>query len=337
MKFSKSSFLSILKYIITLSVAAGLLWTVFRKVDWEEFADNLLKVDYSWVIASMILSSTSYLARAYRWTLLINPFGYRLKTGRALLGVFTGYLVNLALPRVGEVTRCAVLNKNDGIPIPLSIGTVVTERIFDLLMLIVFFGLTFIFEFDILYRFFEELFSKIQNPENLIYIVLGIGLVMIVIYLLFRKAINRFLSNSTLAKKIITFIKGLWQGFLSFKKIENKIGFIVSTILIWIAYFLMTYLITFSMPETENLGVLASMSMLVGAGVALAIPVQGGFGTYHLIITILLTFYGLHEKDGTFFATLLHTSQIIVTFLFGVISIIISLLIKRRSNAKHAG
>ena len=147
--------------------------------------------------------------------------------------------------------------------------------------------------------------------------------------ILFRKRLIRWITSLKFYQKISGFVRQLWDGFLSFKQVENKAGFILSTITIWVVYFLMTYVITFSMVETESLGILAGMTMLVGAGVALIIPVQAGFGTYHFIITLLLTFYGIEKETGRFFATLLHTSQIITILLFGALSLIISFFIKK--------
>jgi len=328
----KKNLISVIKYLIALSIAFVLLYWVFQSIEWEDFIQKIYAVDYSWVILSMFLSFSSYIARAYRWTLLINPFGYQLKTSRSLIAVFIGYLANLALPRLGEVTRCAILKKNDEIPVPLSFGTVITERIFDLFMLIFLFIITFILEFELLYAFFKKLLEYVPDLSTLIYIASGVMVIAGAVMFLLRKKILIWIQKLPFSQKITGFIKQLWNGFLSFRKVKNKTGFIISTVIIWVVYFLMTYVITFSMEETESLGIIAGMTMLVGAGVALIIPVQGGFGTYHAVITLLLVFYGISEETGAFFATLLHTSQIITIVFFGLISLIISFFIKKKIN-----
>lgn len=329
MRLSDVKPIDVAKYLIALSISILLLYLVFQKVDWQDFFEKFNTVDYSWVLFSMTLSFTSYIARAYRWVLLINPFGYQLKTSRSTIAVFIGYLANLALPRLGEVTRCAVLKENDDIPIPLSFGTVITERIFDLIMLIILFLITMVLEFDILYAFFQQVLEFVPDLSILIYSLTGFIVVSATLIFLLRKRLIRWITNLVFYQKISGFVRQLWDGFLSFKQVENKVGFILSTVTIWVVYFLMTYVITFSMAETESLGVLAGMTMLVGAGVALIIPVQAGFGTYHFIITLLLTFYGIEKETGRFFATLLHTSQIITILLFGALSLIISFFIKK--------
>ncbi len=335
MGLGKINLTDIVKYLLALSIAVSLLFWVFQKVDWEDFIEKIYLVDYSWVLFSMLLSFTSYIARAYRWTLLINPFGHQLKTSRSLIAVFIGYLANLALPRLGEVTRCAILKKNDGIPVPLSFGTVITERIFDLFMLIILFVITFFLEFEVLTAFFKQIFEYVpEGITQLLYISGGAFLVFSLVIFFFRKRLLAWAKRLPFSQKIIGFILQLWDGFLSFRKIENKVGFILSTIVIWVVYFLMTYVITFSMTETQSLGIVAGMTMLVGAGVALIIPVQAGFGTYHAIITLLLVFYGVEKETGRFFATLLHTSQIVTILFFGALSLIISFFIKRSIHDK---
>ncbi|MEL6561454.1 MAG: lysylphosphatidylglycerol synthase transmembrane domain-containing protein [Bacteroidota bacterium] len=329
MRLSNVKPIDVAKYLIALSISVLLLYLVFQKVNWQDFFEKFYTVDYSWVLFSMALSFTSYIARAYRWVLLINPFGYQLKTSRSIIAVFIGYLANLALPRLGEVTRCAVLKENDNIPIPLSFGTVITERIFDLIMLIILFLITMVLEFDILYAFFQQILEFVPDMSILIYSAGGFMFISATLIILFRKRLIRWITGLKFYQKISGFVRQLWDGFLSFKQVENKAGFILSTITIWVVYFLMTYVITFSMVETESLGILAGMTMLVGAGVALIIPVQAGFGTYHFIITLLLTFYGIEKETGRFFATLLHTSQIITILLFGALSLIISFFIKK--------
>ena len=329
MRFSDVKLIDVAKFLIALSISLLLLYLVFQKVDWQDFIDKFYTVDYRWVLFSMVLSFTSYIARAYRWVLLINPFGYKLKTSRSVIAVFIGYLANLALPRLGEVTRCAVLKKNDNIPIPLSFGTVITERIFDLIMLIILFLITMILEFDILYAFFQQVLEYVPDISYFMYGLSGFILISASLIFIFRKRLIKWITSLLFYQKVSGFVHQLWEGFLSFKNVENKTGFILSTISIWVVYFLMTYVITFSMSETESLGIMAGMTMLVGAGVALIIPVQAGFGTYHFIITLLLTFYGIEKETGRFFATLLHTSQIITILFFGALSLIISFFIKR--------
>ena len=337
MKVGKGAVISVAKYLAALGLAVFLMFWVFQNIEWATFRQKFDEVDYSWVLLSMLISFSSYIARAYRWVLLINPFGYQLKTSRALVAVFIGYMANLVLPRIGEVSRCAILKRNDDIPIPLSVGTVITERIFDLIVFILVFLVTLILEFDLLAAFFLRVLENTKNIEVYLYSLLAVSVIGGLLMLFYRRQLWAKFKKTSLSDKVIAFGKQLWEGLLSFKKVENKIGFIVSTLTIWVAYFFMTFVITFAVAETSELGVVAGLSLLAGAGVAMIIPVQGGFGTYHYIVSLLLTFYGIAELTGTFFATLLHTSQVVTQVIAGVASLLISFLITKKSHDTNRG
>ena len=332
MTFSKGAVISVIKYIVALGISIFLMYWVFQNVEWRQFKEKMNLVDYRWVYLSMLLSFSSYIARAYRWTLLINPFGYRLKTSRALLAVFIGYMANLVLPRLGEVSRCAILKKNDQIPIPLSIGTVVTERVFDLIVFAGVFLITLVLEFDLLMAFFGRLLENTPDLSLVIYVLGAIAVVSVISLVTFWKGFVVIFQRMPFAQKIGSIGIQLWQGFMSFKNVENKAGFVISTLVIWVAYYFMTYVITFSIGETSSLGIVAGLSLLAGAGVAMIIPVQGGFGTYHAIITLLLTFYGIEELTGTFFATLLHTSQVVTQVIAGLICLLITFFLTKNAH-----
>ncbi len=327
--------LAIFKYTVSIAVAAGLLYYVFKDIRWEDFLSRFDKVDFRWVYLSIALSLIAFVARAYRWNVLIHPLGYQLNTWRTLLAVMVGYLVNLAIPRAGEISRCAILKRMDGVPMTQSFGTVVTERIFDLLMLIILLALGFILEFDKLYEFFSGVMTRLAI-DPVILIISACSLFLLgILFLVFFGRIDRHLSRFVIYNKLRGFVVELLNGLLSFTKMKHKTGFVLSTILIWVTYFYMSYVMVFALEETSELSHLAGLAMLVGAGIALSIPVQGGFGTYHVIVSTLLLLYGIDEVTGKFFATLLHTSQIVTIALFGAISFVISFLIRKNSSDGH--
>lgn len=336
MALNKRTALSVVQYVAALSLAIFLMYWVFQNVEWQKFKEKFYEVDYSWVYLSMMLSFSSYIARAYRWVLLINPFGYQLKTSRALVAVFIGYMANLVLPRIGEVTRCAILKKNDDIPVPLSIGTVVTERVFDLIIFLGLFLITLILEFDLLIAFFGRLLENTPDLRIYFYILLGLAVVTGAFTLIFWNTVVATFHKLPFAEKVLTIGQQLLDGFLSFRKVENKVGFIISTLVIWAAYYFMTYVIMFSIAETSTLGIVAGLSLLAGAGVAMIIPVQGGFGTYHAIIALLLTFYGVEELTGKFFAALLHTSQVVTQVVAGLTCLVISFLLTKKTHDSNS-
>lgn len=329
---------AVLKYLGSLLLAVGLLYFAFRNVDWGDFIEKAKSVDYTWVVISIFLSLIAYVARAYRWNILLKPLGYtRLSTTRTTLAVLIGYLANLAFPRLGEITRCGALKRSDDVTVSTGIGTVITERIIDVLTLLLLIIFTLIIEYDLLVQFLLELFG-FSSEDNIIgasvgegfFLKIGIGflvLVVIIIGLIFiaRKA----------GDKVRNFLKELYLGLISLRKIDNLFGFIASTVVLWVVYYLMSYLIIFSLPETAHLSPMVGVMLLVTGGIALAIPVQGGFGTYHTLISAMLSLYAVERTTGVFLATLLHTSQVAAIAIFGGIAIIASLFIKRNVDEEN--
>ncbi|MFY0651036.1 MAG: flippase-like domain-containing protein [Cyclobacteriaceae bacterium] len=326
---------SIVTYLISLGIGAVLLLLAFQKVNLSEFFTAASEVEYMWVLLSIFLSLVSHWLRAYRWNILLEPFGYHLETGRTFLAVMSGYLANLAVPRLGEVTKCGVLKKNDNVSISLSFGTVITERVIDFLILLFIIILGFILQFDKIFEFFYKIIGIEQLLENkllLFGVALSLTLAFIIGLLIIRNNISSN-NNQGLIGKIQSFIKELIQGLFSVRKIKNIWGFIAATIIIWVLYFFMSYVIVFSIAETSDLGMLAGLSILVAGALAMVVPVPGGVGAYHLTVSGILVIYGIESKTGLFFATLLHSSQFVSILVFGGLSLLTSLFIAKKENS----
>lgn len=331
-----SKLLSSLKYIIGLLVAVSLLWYVFKDWDFEDLLIRFKQVNYWWVLLSIFLSLISHAIRAYRWNLILHPLGYNeLTTFRTFLAVMIGYLANLMAPRIGEVTRCGILKKTDGVNMSVSLGSVVAERIVDLLGLMVIILLGLILQFDrlsgFMLDFFQQKSSSMQLSSNIIRLLMAFGAIIALTGLViwwFRVRIKR----SPIYYKLRSFLNEMADGFTSVLKLKNKSGFWISTVLIWVFYFAMAYVVIFAMPSTSHLSMLAGLSILIMGGLGMSAPVQGGFGTYHILVGSVLGLYGIVEKDGYFFATLMHTSQTFSILLFGSLSFIISLRLKQKKE-----
>lgn len=316
--------IAVLKYMLSLGLAAVLLYYAFRNIDFVEFMAKAQEVDFTWVIISILLSMVAYYARAWRWNILLKPLGYtHLTVHRTNLAILVGYLANLAFPRLGEVTRCGLMKRNDQVNVSESLGTVITERIIDLLSLFVLIGFALILEYDKFLLFLEHVLSLIGDPNELIgkaLIFLSIAGVLFIalMWILYRKV-----------EKVRSFINELVRGIISLKNVKDPVGFIVSTLLLWVTYYYMSYLIVFSVPESAGLNWEVGIMLLVTGGIALAVPVQGGIGTYHVLISAMLALYGVDATTGVFLATLLHTSQIIAVAIFGGIALLISFFVIR--------
>ena len=304
-----------------------LLFYAFKNVQLDDFLSKLNLTRYGWVIGSMLLSLVAYASRAYRWQLLLRAADQKVSTFRLTLAVFVGYLANLAFPRLGEVVRCVVLKKTNQIPVSLSIGTVVTERIIDSLVLFFFLTIALLLEFDLIVTYFENILSTHHIPLDGI---LHAALTLLMIFSILFFVILR--TNKSWSQRIKKMALEVLKGILTIKSIQSKSLFLTTTTVMWFTYFLMSYMIFFALEETSSLSLTAGFMLLVSGGIALALPVQGGIGTYHAMIAMMLGLYGIENTTGLFLATLLHSSQILSVVIFGGISLVITLSIEKNNR-----
>lgn len=332
----KQSLISVVKYVVSLAIAGGLFWYVYKDLDLSASLEKLREANYSWIILSLFLSVIGHLARAYRWNLLLEPLGYKLTTLRTFMAVMVGYLANLLVPRMGEITRCGVLKRTDDVPMTTSIGTVVAERVLDFLVLLFLVGFTFMIEFDRLNEFILGLFSEkaAQAGQNLFQLYLlggGTAFLILVLFLLAR-TYKEHIRRNALFLKIKTFLRQMVGGLTSIRKINHKGAFWFCTFLIWFIYYLMSYVVFFALDSTAELGVLAGLTILIMGGLGMAAPVQGGIGTFHAMVSGALILYGIPEDDGVLFAFILHMSQTVAIVFVGSVSFLITLFIRQNKS-----
>ena len=319
--------ISFLKFSLPLLLGLVLLFYAFKNIQLDDFLSKLDQTRYEWVIGSMLLSSLAYVSRAYRWQLLLRAADQKVSTFRLTLAVFVGYLANLAFPRLGEVVRCAVLKKTNQIPVSLSIGTVVTERIIDSLVLLFFLIIALLLEFDLIVTYFENIFSTYHIPlDGILYAALTLLMIFSVLVLVILR------THTPLSQRTKKMASEVLRGILTIKSIQSKSLFLITTTVMWLTYFLMSYMIFFALEETSSLSLTAGFMLLVSGGIALALPVQGGIGTYHAMIAMMLGLYGIENTTGLFLATLLHSSQILSVVIFGGISLVITLGIEKNNR-----
>ena len=316
-----------LKFSLPLLVGLVLLFYAFKNVQLDDFLSKLNLTRYGWIIGSMLLSLVAYVSRAYRWQLLLRAADQKVSTFRLTLAVFVGYLANLAFPRLGEVVRCAVLKKTNQIPVSLSIGTVVTERIIDSLVLLFFLIIALLLEFDLIVTYFENIVSTYHIPlDGILYAALTLLMIFSILVLVILR------THTPLSQRTKKMASEVLKGILTIKSIQSKSLFLITTTVMWLTYFLMSYMIFFALEETSSLSLTAGFMLLVSGGIALALPVQGGIGTYHAMIAMMLGLYGIENTTGLFLATLLHSSQILSVVIFGGISLVITLGIEKNNR-----
>ena len=333
---SRKIALDILKYSITLGIAGFLLWYVYRDLSIESLLAHFKHINYYWIALSVVIALLSHYVRAYRWNILLKPLGYNLKTSRTFIAVMVGYFANNLVPRLGEVTRCGILKKTDNVAVTSAFGSVVAERAFDLLTLIIVATFTFFIEFDKLNSFVIENFKdKIPNTESITGIVLaGAGILIVIggIGFLLLKLFRDKLHHNSIYLKIRKLVRELIEGFLSIRKIDNQFGFWASTVSIWFLYYAMLIVVFFAFPPTVNLSLLAGLTLLIMSGLGMSAPVQGGIGVFHILVSGMLVFYGISPEDGKVFALIAHTTQFMLVMVFGGISFIISVFMKSRTS-----
>jgi uncharacterized protein (TIRG00374 family) len=331
-----------LRYAISLSLAGGLLWLVFKDIDLVSMVDRLKQADWRWIALSCTLVLLAHITRAWRWQMLLEPLGHRPSLFDATTSVLTGYFANYIIPRMGEVTRCGTLYKLEKVPVNLSFGTVVAERVFDVLTLLVLIALNFLLEFDRLSAFFMDFFgSKVSGgePQGTPFLLIGfVGLVLVVVvgvlYVLTHKHLREKLLQNAIVLKIATFLKGMLEGILSVRKLRSPGLFIFSTLLIWVFYYLISYVLFFSIPETASLGPLAGLTILVIGAIGMTAPTQGGIGAYHLLVGNVMILYGLTQKDGITLATFVHGTQMLFMLAVGALAFLVVLLKNRKASAE---
>ncbi|SMG22232.1 hypothetical protein SAMN05661096_01269 [Marivirga sericea] len=330
----RKGLLSFLKYTLSLAIAVFLFWYLYKDVDFKDMLAKFRKANFTWVYLSIALAMFSHLLRAWRWNMLLEPLGYKLKSSRTFLAVMVGYLANFVVPRMGEVSRCGILKKTDNVSVSRGFGSVVTERVFDLICLLIIIGITLILEFKRLNEFFLNLFlDKATGLEENFFTLLAIGitfLIVAIVIFFFLKKNQTFLRKNKYYNKLTAFLRQLVEGITSVKKLKSQSSFWVATIGIWVCYFLMTYVMFFSMNSTADLGISAGFIILVLGGLGMATPVQGGIGAFHYLVSAGLLLYGISEKEGITFAFLLHSSNSIAIMVVGTASLFISMIIPKR-------
>lgn len=323
-------FKKVIQYIVSLGLAALLLWYVFKDIDLAAMWQQFKQADYQWVWLAGLSTVIAGWSRAYRWSMMLEPLGYKPSIFRMTLAVFVGYFANIFIPRAGEVARCGTLQRTDGVPLDKSFGTVVAERIIDVISLLVLILINFVLEFNRLKDLFSDLFAdKLKDPSKLIILGLGGVLVLVIVIYLFRKNREK-IAQLPLYQKVSGFVIGLWSGFTSIRKLRNPMAFVFHTVLIWSMYYLGSYLLFFCFPETSHLSPLAGLTVLVAGAMGMAAPTQGGVGAYHILVGNIVVLYGISQESGIILATFLHACQ---NYLFvpilGVISLILLLFVPK--------
>jgi uncharacterized protein (TIRG00374 family) len=284
-------------------------------------------VNYFWVWVSLIIGIFSHISRAMRWNLLIEPLGSKPGLLNTFLAVMTGYLMNLVIPRMGEISRCGVLSKYEKISFPRLIGTVVTERVIDVLMLLFMTLLALIAQSGYILSFIRQNPAMKGKAAGLVSSPLLIGglLLLLLIIITLRKKI----LNTRLYRQIGNILQHLKEGIISFRYVKKKGAMIFHSFFIWIMYYLMLYTAFFAFDFTQGLSPLAGLTTFVMGSFGMLAPVQGGLGTWHFMTKESLALYGVSNENGIIFAFVAHTTMNLLLIVLGLLSLMALPLVNR--------
>ena len=298
-----------------------------RGQDLSRIGHYIATANYWWLSVTLTLSVLGYFSRAYRWQMQLTASKYSVPYWPVYHAMMVGYLANIVLPRMGEVIRCSVLRRTSGVPVQVALGTVVTERVIDVLVLLGLLGSVLLVDFNTFWSFVNvqvlggryEALARNRTPL-LIAAVIGGVLLLTVAYALFRN-LERLRQNAFFNKAIL-FVKGLLAGVFSVLKLEKKGLFLLHTLFTWTVYYLMDYLAFFCFPETYNLDMRAGLAVLTFGAFGMAAPVAGGIGPFHVMVQGILLVYGVSKEAGIAYALVVHGAQTLLVVIMGGISFI---------------
>lgn len=335
----KKRILSIIQYLFFLLIGLALLWLVFRKIDIAGVVAEIRAARYEWLLLSILLGICSHIARAMRWNILIRSLGHKTDTTTTFYAVMVGYLANMAFPRLGEVSRCGVLSKKKGIPFNALFGTVISERVFDTIVLafiiiaVIFLQLSLLNDF--VDKYIVSYFSGMANRDNLIMAIIVVGLVIILPLILLRIFLNK-IRNLHIYNKVRDFITGLLDGVKTIMKIKHIWSFLGLTVVIWTLYTLMTFTAFYALDATSGLNFTDAITVMSLGSLGMVAPVPGGIGAYQFIVkAILVEIYLIPSEPAVSYSIILWAAQSFMIIVTGAISYYILVFKKSKINDNY--
>jgi uncharacterized protein (TIRG00374 family) len=316
---------SLLKVILPLAVGFFFVYLSYNSTSEEDrilIYSYIQKADLRFVMLSVFFGILSHLSRAYRWKYLLSPLGYQPRFINSVLAVLIAYIANLGIPRSGEILRATTLSSYEKIPFEKTFGTIVAERLVDLLILMGFVLTALVLQFDIIWSILSE--KKISTVQ----IVIGLAFVIIG-YIILKKLFT--LSQNPLIIRIKNFFWGLAEGIMSLKNMPNKGRFIGHTLFIWLMYLAMFYVVKWTVPETASLGINAILPAFVVGGLAIS-ATNGGIGIYPFSVALVLAAFKISNESGLAFGWIMWTSQTLMIIVFGSLSFFVLPLVNRQQK-----
>ncbi|OEK05915.1 lysylphosphatidylglycerol synthase transmembrane domain-containing protein [Roseivirga misakiensis] len=314
----------LLKLVFSIALTSFVIYNTSEDGDWKQAQEAIVDFNYGWIILSVFLSLISHLLRAYRWNLLLETQAYTPRLSTSFLAVMVGYLSSMAIPRLGEVTRCAILKRSNNIPISFSFGTVITDRLLDLFMLMLLLGILLSLKYQLLKTFFTDFVeSKVPVLLDLWPLLLAFAVIGIVLVIWLVKKSRQGTSGNSLIDKVINFLTEAINGVKAIRKVKKPVVFLLATLGIWVLYFLMLYVISFGFDPTDEMSLSAGLAVLVMGSFGMATPVNNGIGAYQAFVASILVAFGINYDDGYVFAVISQGSQLVTVIIIGFLSLVV--------------
>ena len=311
-----------LKTIIPIGLGVFLVWYSYNATSVAERKQIIHYISNAspiWVGISVLIGMLSDVSRAIRWKYMLRPMGYQPKLRSSILIILMSYFANLGIPRSGEVLRATALTTYENVPFEKGFGTIVTERVIDLIMLLLIIVAALLLQTDIILEFLNNQGVSLIGAA----VLLALGIVGLLVFLyLIRK------SNSGFALKLKQFLSGLLDGISSVLKMKNKWAFVFHTFLIWACYIAMFWVIKFTVPETIYLSLSQLLVAFVGGAFAMS-TTNGGIGLYPIAVSSSLAIFGISSVSGDAFGWIMWIAQTLMVVVFGAISFILLPLFNR--------
>ena len=307
----------IVKIILPLALGGAILYWMYRDFDFGSISHVLLhEMNWGWMLLSFPFGILAQAFRGWRWRQTLEPIGEKPRSSVSIYSVFLSYAASLVIPRVGEFTRCGVLKRYDGVSFSKALGTVVTERAIDSLVVACFSGLTLLLQLNIFSVFFsrtgtsmEFILSRFSLMGYFVTALCGVSALVLLHFLLKKLSIYN---------KVKATLGGIWQGVVSLKNVRNIPLFIFFTFGIWASYFLHYYLTFFCFDFTSQLGIGCAMVTFVVGSIAVLVPTPNGAGPWHFAVKTMLILYGVADQNALYFVLIVHTVQTMLVILLGI-------------------
>lgn len=318
----KKKIVGLLKILIPISLGLFLVFHIYNQLDAGQrkaMFESFRKANYFWIVISVIMGLTSHYIRGYRWRFQMEAMGYHTRTANNFMAVMIGYIVNMVLPRVGEVSRAAAITKYEKVPFQKSFGTILAERAIDMIVLMTIGIVTVILQYELLEEFANQMLAEISKAASSPKLWIGLVVAILLVFILFF--VFKKLRHNSFFAKINALIDGLIEGLRSIFRMKRRVEYILATIAIWVLYIGMFWVCFFSLDATSHLGANAIFAAFVLGSFAIVL-IPGGIGAYPVGIMQCLLLYGIAQETGFALGWIIWLSQTIMVVLFGGLSML---------------